>query len=42
MLQDTNLNINRKDLNNAKRLILNNLTGKSYTNELIGLKEQYK
>jgi len=41
MLQDTNLNINRKDLNNVKRLILNNLIGKTYINELIGLKEQY-
>jgi len=42
MLQDTPFNVNKKDINHAKRIILNNLTGKSYTNKLIGLEEQYK
>jgi len=41
MLQDTPFNINKNDINNAKRIILNNLTGKSFSNKLIGLEEQF-
>jgi len=41
MLQDTHLNVNKKDINNVKRIILNNLTEKSYSNKLIGLEDQY-
>jgi len=42
MLQDISFNVEKKDINNAKKIILKNLTGKSFSNELIGLEDQYK